>query len=149
MKLATYNEFDRKMLEKNTATTLENFLEGFEDADYGFEVVYDDDGIGAYEFWGAKCHDSRPCVRLEGEGELVAVWADPESAEVPKEYTDKRTVWVGDEDDDTEVEATVELALKGEPVTETKTMYMDDGSTVSYTLIKATYEWCVEGYKSL
>lgn len=147
---ATYDEFDRKMLELKTAVSLETFLEDFEDADFGFEVVYEDDGIGPYEFWGAKFVDRHPCVRLEGEGELVAVWAEIGTPDVPKEYTERRTVFVGDDEHDIDVDAVISMALKGEPVTETKTLTMANGATLTYTLIKATYEWCVdEGYKSL
>ena len=36
--------------------------------DWEFTVEEDDEGIGSYEFWGAKCYDSRPMVAVVVEG---------------------------------------------------------------------------------
>lgn len=143
------NEFEIKMQAQGVALSIEDFFDRVDTADLGFEVIYEDTGIGDFEFWGAKGFDSCPSVTLDGEGELVVVWAELGDVEIPKEHTEHRAVSVGDDEHDVEVEATISMALKDAPITEAKTLVLDDGTTLTYTLIQATYEWGVGGYVAL
>ena len=38
------------------------------DAEFEAHPQHEDDGIGSYEYWGAKCYDSRPYISCEQSG---------------------------------------------------------------------------------
>jgi len=80
-----------------------------------FEAKQEDDGIGPYEFWGAKCYDSQPVVRAYVGGKATLTWFETERQQPEECLTLHANVTV-DDGDSIPVEITV--TPKGEPTVE-------------------------------